>query len=129
MKLSEILGTLLPIAFNSNQSIAARELNVSQALISRALSGKDKTDRSKLMVALTNHPRISNTWLKTGEGTPLNKETREHLPVTTFPVPDIALINPNDLLDPMRAVALDHYRPTPCTNLHNLKIYQRQPKQ
>ena len=112
MKLSELLGTLLPIAFNSNQSIAARELNVSQALISRALSGKDKTDRSKLMVALTNHPRISNTWLRTGEGTPLNKETREHLPVTTFPVPDITSINPNDLLDPMRAVALDHYRPT-----------------
>jgi len=77
---------VLEILFHGNQQRAADALRVSQASISKISRG-ERSAGPKIRDALARNPKVSESWLLTGEGEPLIPPTDGTLPVANFCLP------------------------------------------
>ena len=72
-KLSEValrIGWLLKKVWQGSQTKMARDIGVSQSVISHVVVGRQEPGR-KLLAAIASNPLVNSRWLITGEGEPL----------------------------------------------------------
>jgi len=117
--LVERIRWLLQAYWESSQSKMARELDCSQATISKVLSG-DARPGARLISLICRHAAVSEEWLRSGSGKPPSERrltsvtTASTLPITRVLLPGPPDAYPDKLEGEEFPIAATMYRPTRC---------------